>query len=494
MQNRTHIRFFVAFLSIKALCWTIVPALTRNILPLDTIEAIVWGASSNFGNGKHPPLSGWIAEFFYTASGYADFSQYLLSQLLILIGFVAVYFLGRLFLSRTESVIGSLILYCICFYNLTSPEYNVNVLEIAFWPITALVFFRAIRDNKLHQWLLLGVCAAVIMWTKYFGGLLLFTLFVYMLIDAKARSRFLAAGPYLAFALAGILYLPHIWWLHQHDYLPIFYAIGRAEKEEVFHLGIYLIKMLRLIPMIVGILLPSAIVLWFSCGMINGKLLWHRLRGKWYGSENGGKFLLTLLIVPLVVLQIMAIAGIGVRTMWYQPIFFSAGPLLICFFRPWIAQINWKRFAGSIICFALFYLGLFTTINLVHSSYRVHFQIDEYCRFFSEKIGDSDKKLILMGDYWCIGLLHCHLPEHPVAINAWDPAWEKDVDQAFQQLKEDKAVIVFVDNMLPLLKKFEQRYQLQIQPESRIFSGTAPFDKPDNVRLYYVVLTKENIK
>ncbi|MCQ2353070.1 MAG: glycosyltransferase family 39 protein [Victivallaceae bacterium] len=494
MQNRTPVRFFAAFLSVNALCWTIVPALTRKILPLDTLEAIVWGASPNFGNGKHPPLSGWIAEFFYTAFGYTDFSQYLLSQLLILTGFIAVYFLGRLFLSRTESIIGSLILYCICFYNLTSPEYNVNVLEIAFWPITAWVFYRAVCDNKIRQWLLFGVCAAVIMWTKYFGGLLLFTLFVYMLIDAKARSRFLAVGPYLALALFGILYLPHVWWLHQHDYLPVLYAIGRAEKEEHFHLGIYLVKMLRLIPMIVGLLLPSAIVLWFSCGMINGKLLWQRFRKKWYGSENGSKFLLTLLVVPIAVLQLMAIAGIGVRTMWYQPIFFSAGPLLVCFFRPWIAQINWKRFAGSIICFALFYLGLFTTINLVHSSYRVHFQIDEYSRFFSGKIGNHDKKLILVGDYWSIGLLHCSLPKHPVAINAGDQAWEKDLDWAFQQLKEDEAVIVFASNKLSLLKKINQRYQLQIQPESRVFSGAAPFDKPDDVRFYYAILTKENIK
>ena len=44
--NNTNIKkLFYAFLLTHLVVWTVIPAVTNNNLPLDTIEALAWGLS-----------------------------------------------------------------------------------------------------------------------------------------------------------------------------------------------------------------------------------------------------------------------------------------------------------------------------------------------------------------------------------------------------------------------------------------------------------------
>ena len=52
-------------------------------LPLDTIEALAWGSNLDWGFNKHPPLSAFAVEIFYTLFGTSDWSYYLLSQIFV---------------------------------------------------------------------------------------------------------------------------------------------------------------------------------------------------------------------------------------------------------------------------------------------------------------------------------------------------------------------------------------------------------------------------
>ena len=57
---------FYLFLIAHLFVWTLIPSITNNNLPLDTIEALAWGNELKMGYQKHPPLSAWFLEFFYT--------------------------------------------------------------------------------------------------------------------------------------------------------------------------------------------------------------------------------------------------------------------------------------------------------------------------------------------------------------------------------------------------------------------------------------------
>ena len=57
-------KLFYSFIIIHLILWTLVPALTNNNLPLDTIEALAWGNNLDWGFNKHPPASAFFLKFF----------------------------------------------------------------------------------------------------------------------------------------------------------------------------------------------------------------------------------------------------------------------------------------------------------------------------------------------------------------------------------------------------------------------------------------------
>ena len=54
MITKKYIKSLFLFIFSHLLLWTIVPSLTNENLPLDTIEALAWGSDLSWGFNKHP--------------------------------------------------------------------------------------------------------------------------------------------------------------------------------------------------------------------------------------------------------------------------------------------------------------------------------------------------------------------------------------------------------------------------------------------------------
>ena len=126
--------YFYIFLTIHLILWTLIPSLTNNNLPLDTIEALAWGSNLDWGFNKHPPMSAFMVEIFYSIFGSNDWAYYLLSQIFIIFSFFVIFqFSKEILNNEILALISVLLLEGIYFYNFTSPEFNVNVCQIPFW-------------------------------------------------------------------------------------------------------------------------------------------------------------------------------------------------------------------------------------------------------------------------------------------------------------------------------------------------------------------------
>ena len=77
-------KIFFLLLIVHLLIWTLIPSLTNQNLPLDTIEALAWGSNLDWGFNKHPPISAVFAELTYFFFGNNDWAYYLLSQICML--------------------------------------------------------------------------------------------------------------------------------------------------------------------------------------------------------------------------------------------------------------------------------------------------------------------------------------------------------------------------------------------------------------------------
>jgi len=102
INNKNIDNVFYIFVTAHLIFWTLIPSLTNHNLPLDTIEALAWGNNLDWGFNKHPPLSAFFSEFFFSIFGSQDWAYYLLSQIFIVISFYFVFKLANEFLNNLE--------------------------------------------------------------------------------------------------------------------------------------------------------------------------------------------------------------------------------------------------------------------------------------------------------------------------------------------------------------------------------------------------------
>ena len=68
-NNKNIENIFYIFVTTHLIFWTLIPSLTNQNLPLDTIEALAWGSNLDWGFNKHPPMSAFFPEVFFQIFG-----------------------------------------------------------------------------------------------------------------------------------------------------------------------------------------------------------------------------------------------------------------------------------------------------------------------------------------------------------------------------------------------------------------------------------------
>ena len=225
-KNITKVLFL--FLSFHFILWTLIPSISNENLPLDTIEALAWGSNLDWGFNKHPPLSAFAAEVFYSIFGSNDWAYYILSQVFVVIAFIYVWKLSNeIFEDKIHSLISVLVLTSIYFYNYTTPEFNVNVSQLPFWALTVYFFWKSINSNSKTNWVLFGIFSALGFLSKYLFIYLLAAIFLYFILNIKKNKKFIL-NYFLSLSISLLILLPHFIWLYENNFVTIFYGLSRS--------------------------------------------------------------------------------------------------------------------------------------------------------------------------------------------------------------------------------------------------------------------------
>src|SRR5450631_1332545 len=220
-------RAFAAFLALHAAVWTALPTLLYPNLPLDLIEALVYGREWQLGYDKLPPLPWWLVELVYWLAGH-DVAYYLLAQAAVVAALGVVWRAARPLVGPLGALVAVLIVDGLHYLNFTAAKFNHDVIQLPFWALAGFAFHRALRGRQTTDWLLLGLAVGLSLWAKYFVAVLAIPLVLFVLIDRDARKTLATPGPYIAIAAALITMAPHLVWLVQNDFLPFAYAEHRA--------------------------------------------------------------------------------------------------------------------------------------------------------------------------------------------------------------------------------------------------------------------------
>ena len=226
-------RAFAAFVLLHTAVWTALPTLLYPNLPLDLIEALIYGREWQLGYDKLPPLPWWLVEIMYRLVGH-DFAYYLLAQIAVVAAFAVVWAMSRPLAGSVGALVAVLIVDGLHYLNYTAAKFNHDVIQLPFWALAGFALHRALRNGRMAHWLLLGIAVGMSLWAKYFVVVLAAPMMLFVFADRDARKALATPGPYVAVAVALIVMAPHLVWLVQNDFLPFAYAEHRALPSRGF--------------------------------------------------------------------------------------------------------------------------------------------------------------------------------------------------------------------------------------------------------------------
>ncbi len=417
---------FYIFVITHLVFWTLVPSLTNQNLPLDTIEALAWGSNLDWGFNKHPPMSAFFPEVFFQIFGSQDWVYYILSQIFVIISFYYVFkFSKEFFNNDLLSLISVLLIEAIYFYNFTTPEFNVNVCQLPFWSLTVYFSWKIYtsKEIKFADCFLVGLFAAFGFLSKYLFIYLLVSidlLFIYLIFFKKERKfdfKYL-----IIIEVFLVVLVPHLIWLNNNDFITISYGLARTGLEQsslLDHIKYPIIFLLKQ----VGILIPFFILLWLLVKKIKFNLKF---------KDKKLIFLLVINFLPIFLMFLTSLfIGSKVRTMWMTPFYLFFGTLFIYLFQ---AQINLKKLKPFMIGFVFFFFlspALYAYVSISKDNKRTDYPGKEIAiktQYAWDQQFNSSINVVL-GDEWSAGNLSYHLKSRPV--------WEGIVErEKLDQLKD----------------------------------------------------------
>jgi 4-amino-4-deoxy-L-arabinose transferase-like glycosyltransferase len=417
---------FYIFITAHLIFWTLVPSLTNNNLPLDTIEALAWGSNLDWGFNKHPPMSAFFPEVFFQIFGANDWAYYFLSQIFVIISFYYVFkFSNEILKNDLLSLISVLLIESIYFYNFTTPEFNVNVCQLPFWTLTVYFSWKIYNNKevKFTDCFLVGLFAAIGFLSKYLFVYLLASidlLFIYLIFFKKERKfdfKYL-----ITIEVFLIVLVPHLIWLNNNEFITITYGLARTGLEQsglIDHIKFPLIFLAKQI----GILIPFIFLIF---------LLTKKVNTKFNLKDKKLLFLIVINFLPIILMLLTSIiTGSKIRTMWMTPFYLFFGTFFVYLLKD---QINIKKLKPFMVGFIfLFFLspGLYAYISITKEDKRTDYPgkgiaiKTQYAwdQQFKSKIN------VVYGNEWSAGNLSYHLKSRPV--------WEGFIERKkLDQLKD----------------------------------------------------------
>jgi 4-amino-4-deoxy-L-arabinose transferase-like glycosyltransferase len=425
-NNKNIENIFYIFVTAHLIFWTVIPSLTNQNLPLDTIEALAWGSNLDWGFNKHPPGSAFFPEVFFQIFGSQDWAYYLLSQIFVIISFYYVFkFSKEFFNNDLLGLISVLLIEAIYFYNFTTPEFNVNVCQLPFWSLTVYFSWKIYtsKEIKFTDCFLVGLFAAFGFLSKYLFLYLLVSidlLFIYLIFIKRERKfdfKYL-----ITLEVFLIVLVPHLIWLNNNEFITITYGLARTGLEQsglIDHIKFPLLFLIKQ----VGILIPFLFLVW---------LLIKKIKFKFDFKDKRLLFLLAINILPIILMFLTSVVtGSKIRTMWMTPFYLFFGTLFVYLFQ---TQINIKKLKPFVIGFIfLFFLSpiLYAYVSISKDDKRTDYPGKEIAiktqyawdQKFKSKIN------VVYGNEWNAGNLSYHLKSRPV--------WEGFVErEKLDQLKD----------------------------------------------------------
>ena len=221
--------FFAAF-------WVLLPTLLHTSYCGDVIEVLNIAPEWVWATKKHPMLPAWMLEILILLTNRSFAVPFIATQLCTILTLWSVWKLGRTVLDERLALIGALSILPYTFFAVKPIWFNQNNILIALWTLSIYLVFQAFQTNKKRWWIAAGIALGLTFQAKYSAVFLVVAILTYMFTRQEGRKYIWTPGPYITTLIAFVIFLPHIIWLCNHDFITFDY-VSRAESKHVYFLS-----------------------------------------------------------------------------------------------------------------------------------------------------------------------------------------------------------------------------------------------------------------
>ncbi|MDX2164918.1 MAG: glycosyltransferase family 39 protein [Gammaproteobacteria bacterium] len=403
-----------------------VPLTMRYALPHDTIEGFVWGQHLEWGYDKNPWMNAWLTRLGWELGGQSGIGIYAMSSLFVGLSFWAVWELAKKVVNPIQALFSVLLLEGCIDYALVPQGFNDNVIELGLWPLMFLFFYKALQNQKIKNWVGVGISAGLAMMAKYYTAVPLALMFSFLVFEPKSRKSFLSKNLYIGFLSFALVILPHIIWLFQHDFLTLKYAFGRADDTTPNAFDFASSQLL-------DFLLPIVMVISLSRSRVNIR---EKFNTQFLLFIAVGPFLLTVALALIFRWHLYSEWGVPLVSLW--------GLVLVYFFNPELTPKKFKIILTIIyIIMFLWAIGYIAGLSLdskrKHSDNYPAQQIADYVTTTWQNQYHMPLKYVA-GSRYVGGYIAYYSKDHPSVFVEWNPEFSQWIDM--NRMKKYGAVFV----------------------------------------------------
>jgi len=334
-----------------------------------------WSQDLDWGFFDHPPLVAFIiklSSFFFADALGIRFITVLLNALMIKILWELIPVKNKT--HKNSAFIFFMILMAMPFVNLYGFITTPDAPLLFFSALYLLALKRFEAKSQLFNILFLSLAAALLIYTKYFGGIVILLSFIFN------PKLFLKKSTYLVGILAFIILIPYLYWLYNNDFISLNYhlfqrkSIGYLQPKFVYG---YLLGT-------IGILNPALILL----------LFWQLVKKKVAVSKENS-FMIRMFVGYLAFFFLYSFRS-WIEAHW---IAFAVIPMTLLLYDLCILNMklfNQVKYIGIISIVLIFGLRIAITLNL---PLKTEFHIQKKDYFTSIDKFAEDRVVIFINSY-----------------------------------------------------------------------------------------------
>lgn len=195
-----------------------------------------WSRRLQLSYYSKPPMVAYLIGISTSVFGDNEFGVRFFAPLLGALSSVVMFFLTRrvalgtgMSPARAElcSMVASLLLLIVPLFATFNIIMTVDAPLMFFWTLGLYLMIIAVERGGFY-WALLGLCVGSGMLTKFTMALFYFCAFLYLITDRQSRRKLLGPGPWVAFVVSLLLYLPVLYWNSQNNWVYFKHVAGHG--------------------------------------------------------------------------------------------------------------------------------------------------------------------------------------------------------------------------------------------------------------------------